>query len=869
MERKASEQRLFIRGAPGSNGAEVEQTLERALGAHVSTGEGLEVTDETRRDRETSGPDRDDDALASWFPPREDGGAEPGPGAEADEPRADASGSGAAEADQTGDRAADSDSETAADDNDRTQIADRGDTANRAATDTAAADSAASDADRDDDGGDADKTQIVDKPKPTTAAGTEALTQALPRPPEGASDRTELIPPMPANTPPPASIAPTQAIPKSDLPRENPSGTMAVRESPTGASPQQPKTQPVPQPPTVAIPQRTFQAQSGAAETGTWGPPQQQPGYSRQGVYPNAPASYQASPYTPPGAIRTRDGYTPPGSHYDDFDEYDYDDHGRPRGSRKRALLITSIVGVIVVAIAAALVVTKTVTIPGLSAKPVPTVGFSPSGSDAGSDATQTGTAFLTAWQNGNVQAAANITDNPAAALTALKTYKSDLKVSGLTIMPGSATGAGWMTFNVTAQVGNPAAAWSYSSGLAAYQGSVDGVTRWFVKWQPSVLFTSLTAGEKLGIGTIPPTASSVVDRNGTQLTGSNAPSLTNIIAVLEKNAPVGGTPGQKVQIEKADGTVVSTISKVSDPIDTASVKTTLDATIEAAAQSAVSQAPNSSMVIIQPSTGNILAIANNPPNGLDTAMVGRYAPGSTFKTISTTLLLNSGKVSDLNQTVPCPATLSADGITLHNSESEVGDNNSFRTDFAASCNNAFSSFHNQVTRDQLVSTAHDYFGWNQPWDVGLGSPTVYGNVPNTNNNSLAEELVGQDQITTSPLVMASVAATIDSGTFKSPILVPGVQQITGTPLSSSTQSSLKTLMHAVVTDSDGTLAGVFGGGDGIYAKTGTAQVQGKNDNSWTILFKGDYSVAALAVGGGFGASTAAPEIKSVLGSLN
>ncbi|HEV3170599.1 MAG TPA: penicillin-binding transpeptidase domain-containing protein, partial [Actinocrinis sp.] len=668
----------------------------------------------------------------------------------------------------------------------------------------------------------------------------------------------------------PAS-APTQAIPKPDLPRERPTGGMAVRESPTGTSPQQPKTQPVPQPTTVALPQPTSQAQPGAAETGVaWGQPQPQRGYSRQGVYPNAPASYQASPYTPPGAIRTHDGYVPPGSHYDDFDEYDYDDPGRPRGSRKRALLITSIVGFIAVAIAAALVLTKTVNIPGLSAKPVPTVGFSPSGSDAGSDATQTGTAFLTAWQNGGLRAAANITDNPTAALTALTAYKSDLKVSGLTIMPGSATGAGWMTFNVTAQIGTPASAWSYSSGLAAYQGSVDGVTRWFVKWQPSVLFTSLTAGEKLGIGTIPPTASSVSDRNGTQLTSSNAPSLTNIIAVLEKNAPVGGTPGQKVQIEKADGTVVSTITKISDPVDTASVKTTIDATIEAAAQSAVSRAPNSSMVIIQPSTGNILAVANNPPNGLDTAMLGKYAPGSTFKTITTTLLLNSGKVTDLNQTVPCPATLNADGITLHNSESEVGTGNSFRTDFAASCNNAFSSFHNQVTRDQLVSTAHDYYGFNQPWDVGLGSPTVYGNVPNTPSNALSEELVGQDQITTSPLAMAAVAATIDSGGFKSPTLVPGTQQITGTPLSSSTQSNLKTLMHAVLTDSGGTLAGgVISNTAGVYAKTGTAQVQGKSDNSWTILFKGDYAVAALAVGGGFGASTAAPEINQVLGSLN
>jgi cell division protein FtsI/penicillin-binding protein 2 len=266
-------------------------------------------------------------------------------------------------------------------------------------------------------------------------------------------------------------------------------------------------------------------------------------------------------------------------------------------------------------------------------------------------------------------------------------------------------------------------------------------------------------------------------------------------------------------------------------------------------------------MVVIQPSTGNILAVANNPTSGLDTAMVGHYAPGSTFKTITTTLVLNKGVITNLNQTWDCPATLSADGITLHNSEQEAGVGKSFLWDFAQSCNNAFSRFEGKVSRTDLASTAHDYFGFNQKWDVGLAAPTTYGNVPDTSSNSLAEELVGQDQITTSPLAMASVAATIANGSFKQPILVPGTKQASATPLSSSTDQNLKTLMHEVVVS--GTLAGVLSAG--VYGKTGTAEVQGKKPNSWTIAFRGDYAVAALAVGGGFGASTAGPEVKSLL----
>lgn len=603
---------------------------------------------------------------------------------------------------------------------------------------------------------------------------------------------------------------------------------------------------------------------------------QQAPYQRRQGQagLRQRPYQEQTQPYEAPGGVAS---ILPPRGHADyddDFDNYSFADgaEGRqpPRGRRRRALLASGGVFLLIVAVAAALLFSGKVHAFGIGAKPVPTVGFSPSGSDAGSDATQTGTAFLTAWENGSLKAAANITDNQSAALAALTAYKTDLKVSGLTLMPGTASAQGWMTFNVTAQVGTPSSAWSYSSGLATYSTTINGYTRWFVKWQPNLMFTSLKSGQKLALGAIPPVADKVVDKNGTLITSANAPSLSGIVNALKKNAPpAAGTPGQQVQIVNADGSFVSKVVKLTDPVSTGSVKTTIDLNVQNVAQSAVNQAPNSSMVVIQPSTGNILAVANNPPGGLDTAMLGKYAPGSTFKTVTSTLVLNKGVISDLNQTWDCPLTLNADGIVLHNSEQEQGVGDSFLKDFAQSCNNAFSRFGSEgkVSRDELVATAHDYYGFDQKWDVGLNAPTVYGHVPNSSSNSLAEELVGQDQIQANPLTMASVAATVATGSFKQPILVPGTKQITATPLPAKTDQDLKTLMHQVVVD--GTLAGVLPV-DGVYAKTGTAEVGDKNKpNSWTIAFQGDFAVAALAVGGDFGATTAGPEVKTLLASVH
>jgi hypothetical protein len=838
------------------------------------------LTDETRPDGAASGPQEQDDALDSWFRPRsaqeppdgrqeeesdgrEGSAADSSPDGGADGARADSEHPGKASQGDTGPDEALTQALRTTPDNDATQLVtrpstDRG-TPEKSAPDKSAPDESTQDESAADQGS-ADKS-AADKIATENLAPSGAKTEAISRPAAsddlkpaaaspgsdgprtsipGANDRTQVIPAAVSPPRPYAASAPTQAIPRADAPRpaQPPQSDMAVR----GGS------------------DRTVQNYGGGLN---WTPQAEQaPQPPRQPhTYPTPPGQ---APILP---VRSRDGYDDP----DDFDDYEYDvppaggrRSGKPR--KRRGLLVGSGVAVVIVLIAA-LILTGNITVPGISAKPVPTVGFSPSGSDAGTDATQTGTAFLTAWQNGNLKAAANISDDPTAALAQLTAYKNDLKVTSLSLMPGTASAAGWMTFNVAAQVGNPASAWSYSSGMATYSKSIDGYTRWFVKWQPSVLFTSLKPGQKLGLGQIPPTANKVVDSHGNEITSANAPSLNGIVTALEKAAPpTDGTPGQKVQIENADGSVVSTVAKVSDPVNTSAVKTTIDLNVQAAAQSAVNQAPNSSMVVIQPSTGNILAVANNPTGGLDTAMVGHYAPGSTFKTVTTTLVLNKGIISDLNQTWDCPKVLNADGITLHNSEDEGGGGESFLTDFAKSCNNAFSRFEGKVSRADLAQTAHDYYGFDQKWDVGLGQPTVYGHVPTNSSNSLAEELVGQDQITASPLMMASVAATIANGSFKQPILVPGASQLSATALPGNTDSALRTLMRAAVTQ--GTLAGVLTQ-PGAYGKTGTAEVQGKTPNSWTIAVHGDFAVAALAVGGNFGASTAGPECNSLLKAVS
>jgi cell division protein FtsI/penicillin-binding protein 2 len=237
------------------------------------------------------------------------------------------------------------------------------------------------------------------------------------------------------------------------------------------------------------------------------------------------------------------------------------------------------------------------------------------------------------------------------------------------------------------------------------------------------------------------------------------------------------------------------------------------------------------------------------------------------MKVITSTALINAGVLS-ASSDVACPEAYTVQGITYHNDNNEtLPASTPFITDFAQSCNNAFSTQWPHLSGG-LARTAKEYFGLDQDWNIGIvGLSASYFNAPaGASGSELAQEAFGEGQLTASPLAMASVAATVDSGTFKQPILLAGAKQATATALPASTDAQLKQMMQAVVTS--GTAASV-GFGSGVYAKTGTADIQGQEQpNSWLIAFDPaqDVAVACLVVNAGYGAQYAGPEVKAFLG---
>ncbi|MEP6664829.1 MAG: penicillin-binding transpeptidase domain-containing protein [Nocardioidaceae bacterium] len=333
----------------------------------------------------------------------------------------------------------------------------------------------------------------------------------------------------------------------------------------------------------------------------------------------------------------------------------------------------------------------------------------------------------------------------------------------------------------------------------------------------------------------------------------------------------LAGTPGISIDlVEKSpEGGVLDQVlsrhAKPGQPLET-----TLDLHAQNAAERAVVDATNTtSVVLIKASTGEVLAAANAPgPTTYNTAFVGRYAPGSTFKTVSAAALLGNAIVSPATH-VTCPDTTVVDGKRFKNYEQGItGPNPTFAQAYAASCNTTMVSFADRLTGKQLAESAKE-FGFGADWELGLDS--FSGSVPADDDKvTRAADMIGQGKVVASPLMMAMAAAAVDSGVSRTPTLLPG--EASGrrlTELDPTTVSQLQKMMRLVVTDGTGTAVDLPG--LPVYAKTGTAEFQqgnGTGTNAWMIGYRGDIAFVVLVEKGSSGAHDAAPIVDSLLSQL-
>ncbi|MER5773291.1 penicillin-binding transpeptidase domain-containing protein [Streptomyces sp. NPDC002039] len=493
---------------------------------------------------------------------------------------------------------------------------------------------------------------------------------------------------------------------------------------------------------------------------------------------------------------------------------------------------------------------------------------------------------FLAAWATGDERTAADWTNNASEALSAVAEFKTRAYVSKAVITPGTPNGT-TVPFKVEAEVTYEGTTKSlaYESRLTVVRGLSTGKA--LVDWQASVIHPDLKRGERLRAGTPASPPVKLVDRNDQELTPEKYPSLRPVLAQLREvyGGKAGGKAGTELWIEPAAATATSTSQDGATGQDAggrrtlltlvagepSTLKTYLDAKVQAAAEQAVAKYPESSVVAVKPSNGHILAIANNRKDGYNAAMTGTRAPGSTMKIVTAAMLLDRGKVA-ADKPAPCDKTVSWGGRSFHNQANfQLPAGTNFSTSFARSCNTAFIKQIDEVDEDAALSKeATEVFGIGLDWKTGIKS--FDGKVPVTTGAESAAEYIGQGQITMNPLNIASITATARSGRFHQPLLVS--PELDGRPtataartMKASVRGQLVSMMRLTATSGTGAEAMASVGGD-KGAKTGSAEVDGSaSPDSWFTGFSDDVAAAAMVEGGGHGADAAGPIVASVLRS--
>jgi cell division protein FtsI/penicillin-binding protein 2 len=354
-------------------------------------------------------------------------------------------------------------------------------------------------------------------------------------------------------------------------------------------------------------------------------------------------------------------------------------------------------------------------------------------------------------------------------------------------------------------------------------------------------------------------------------------------IEAVSKDKPPAGAAPEARELFKTEPTPGTTL------------RTTLDPGLQQLAEDTLAKVgPASALVALRPSDGAVLAAASGPgSNGYNTAMLGQYAPGSTFKVVDSLALLRKGMTPDSK--VECPQTVTVDGRTFKNAEgypaSSLG-SVTLLDAFAHSCNTAFINARTTVSQGDLESAATSLgVAVEAP---KLGTPAFLGSVPGTaQGTEHAASMIGQGKVLVSPLAAAVMAGSVAKGSPVSAQLVLNADgggapaavapsspaatvsgepaapaaKTADTPVTREEAAALTEMMRAVVTSGHaGFLADVPG--SPVTAKTGTAEFGRENPpktHAWIIATHGDLAVAVFVEDGGLGATTSGPLLKSFL----
>lgn len=357
------------------------------------------------------------------------------------------------------------------------------------------------------------------------------------------------------------------------------------------------------------------------------------------------------------------------------------------------------------------------------------------------------------------------------------------------------------------------------------------------------------------------------VEKSGGEIQAGDQVATGGVLAA-EQDA-ILGTSG--LEIVATGGEQERPLHEVA-PVAGTTVRTTLDDDLQRRATAAIADEDSPSAVIaLSASTGDVLAAALGPTGqSYPVGLVGQYAPGSTFKTVTALSLLRAGVTPDTE--LQCPETASVAGRSFKNADSmdpSLFGTMPLRSVIAHSCNTALLLQHETVSQAELADAATT-LGIGQEAPAGLDA--FMGSIdPADEGVEHAAAMMGQGRVLTSPLAMATVLASVQNGSTVTPRILADEDQAAPevpTPLTEDEAAQMQEMLRGVVTD--GSLDDFADlPGEPVIGKTGTAEFTNEEGelalHSWVIVAQGDLVVAAFVEDGSYGSVTAGPIAREVL----
>lgn len=332
-------------------------------------------------------------------------------------------------------------------------------------------------------------------------------------------------------------------------------------------------------------------------------------------------------------------------------------------------------------------------------------------------------------------------------------------------------------------------------------------------------------------------------------------------------------------------------------------VVTTLDYSVQSAAYQALG-AYNGAVVVLEPSTGKILAMVSKPdfdPNSvsedwdrivrdersesalLNRASQGLYPPGSTFKIVTALEYVREHPEDYTDYAYRCSGSIREGSSQLRCFGGEVHGDTDLARSFVKSCNTSFANIGLSLDKERFQKTCKDLlFDAPLPVEKLEAKKSSFALGTGSSASEVMETSIGQGKTLVTPLHMAMITAAVaNGGVLMKPYVIESVQNYEGGKVKEygpAEYGQVMTGQEAGVlrgfmreTAKSGTASGLSGMSYEAYGKTGSAEFGANKGDShaWFTGFahkegRGDLVVTVIMEEAGLGSAHAVPAAKAV-----